>query len=191
MSGRLLAAVLAAFVALGACGNQSDGDTAVPATEPPSTDPTIVGFITDIAPFEPVTEGCVQPDPDADPDAPVSSDDSPFCTDLKTTPLGTVLVEEDPTTATGDNKISFTIGRDAILLTDSSGSHGAFVRRPGRWDESQGVGRRSDHGVVSSASDGGRDRGRSQLICSELVSRGRVRRRFGIASWWRLLASSA
>ncbi|HEY9378800.1 MAG TPA: hypothetical protein VIQ02_17115 [Jiangellaceae bacterium] len=122
MSARVVAAGLVALATLVACGNQSDGDTAVPATEPPSTEPTIVGVITEVVPFEPVTEDCVEPDPDADPDSPVDSDESPLCTDPETAPLGTVLVEEDPTAESGDSKISFTIDRDTTLLTEGTGS---------------------------------------------------------------------
>jgi Protein of unknown function (DUF3221) len=123
MSGRVVAVLIAAFVGLGACGSQSGGGTAVPPTEPPRADPTIVGFITDVTPFEPVTEDCVELDRDADPDSPVSSDDPPVCTDPDTAPLGSVLVEENPAASEGDNKISFTVNRDTILLSESSGSH--------------------------------------------------------------------
>ena len=119
-----MAAVLVALGGLVACGNQSGSDIAVPANEPPGTEPTIVGFITEVATFEPVTEDCVEPDPDAGPDAPVSSDDTPVCSDPKTAPLGTVLVEEDPSSPSGDNKISFTVHRNTALLTEGSGSYG-------------------------------------------------------------------
>jgi hypothetical protein len=123
MSGRVVAVVIAALVGLGACSTQSGGGTAAPATEPPRTDPTIVGFITEVMPFEPVTTDCVEPDRDADPDSSVSSDDPPVCTDPDTAPLGTVLVEEDPTASEGDNKISFTVDTDTILLSETSGSN--------------------------------------------------------------------
>jgi hypothetical protein len=121
MSARLVAA-FAALIAMVGCGNQSGGDTAVLATEPPGSDPTILGVITEVVPFEPVIEDCVEPDPNADPDSPVSSDGTPFCSDPDTAPLGTVLVEEDPT-ASGDNKISFTVRRSTTLLTESAGSY--------------------------------------------------------------------
>ncbi len=122
MSWRRAAALLAALVVVVGCGNQSGDATAIPPTEPPTTEPTIVGLITDVVPFEPVTGDCVTPEPDTDPDSPVSSDDSPFCTDPDTAPVGTVLVEEDPAGTSGDSKISFTIGRDTTLLSESSGS---------------------------------------------------------------------
>jgi Protein of unknown function (DUF3221) len=123
MSGRVVAVVIAALVGLGACGTQPGGGTAAPATEPPRTDPTIVGFITEVMPFEPVTTDCVEPERDADPDSSVSSDDPPVCTDPDTAPLGTVLVEEDPTASEGDNKISLTVDTDTILLSETSGSN--------------------------------------------------------------------
>jgi hypothetical protein len=122
MSWRRAAALLAALVVVVGCGNQSGDATAIPATEPPTTEPTIVGLITDVVPFEPVTGDCVTPEPDTDPDSPVSSDDSPFCTDPDTAPVGTVLVEEDPAGTSGDSKISFTIGRDTTVLSESSRS---------------------------------------------------------------------
>jgi hypothetical protein len=124
MSLRLAVVVLVALGALWACGNQPSDDIAVPANVPPGTDPTIVGFITDVMPFEPVTEDCVDPDPNAEPDSPVSSDETPVCSDPEIAPLGTVLVEEDPSAVSGDNKISFTVGRDTALLTENSGSYG-------------------------------------------------------------------
>jgi hypothetical protein len=127
MSIRFAVAVLVALGGLAACGDQAGGDIAVPANEPPGTEPTIVGFITDVSPFEPVTEDCVEPDPDADPDAPVSSDDTPVCSDPESAPLGTVLVEEDPSAPSGDNKISFTVDRGTAVLIENAGSYGPLL----------------------------------------------------------------
>jgi hypothetical protein len=124
MSMGLAAAALVALGGLIACGSQPGGDAAVPGSAPPGTEPTIVGFITDVSRFEPVTEDCIEPDPDADPDSPVSSDDTPVCSDPETAPVGIILVEEDPSAPSGDNKISFTVDRDTVLLTESSGSYG-------------------------------------------------------------------
>jgi hypothetical protein len=124
MRGQSAAAVVVVVVvSLVSCGDQSNDDIAVPATAPPATDPTVVGFVTDVMPFEPITDGCVEPDPDADPDAPVSSEDQPVCSDPATAPLGTVLVEEDPAAASGSNKISFTVDSGTTLLIESSGAH--------------------------------------------------------------------
>ena len=44
---------LAVLLVAVACGDQADHGTVVPATEPPSTDPTVVGVITHVEPFEP------------------------------------------------------------------------------------------------------------------------------------------
>jgi hypothetical protein len=121
---RAIAAIAVGAVVLVGCGGPTeDSDTAIPATEPPATGPTIAGSITEVVPFEPVSEGCVEPDPDADPDSPVSSDSSPVCSDPDTAPLGTVLVEEDPQAASGSNKISFTVDDSTTLLIESSGAH--------------------------------------------------------------------
>jgi hypothetical protein len=121
MSARILVA-LVALVAIAGCGNQSDGDSVVPSTEPPESDPTIVGVITELVPFEPLADDCIEPDPNADPDSPVSSDGTPFCSNSETAPLGTVLVEENPV-ASGDSKISFTVRRSTTLLNESAGSY--------------------------------------------------------------------
>ncbi|HET6685568.1 MAG TPA: DUF3221 domain-containing protein [Jiangellaceae bacterium] len=98
------------------CGDQTGDGTAVPATQPPSADPTVVGVITHVEPFEPVTEDCVEADPRADPDTSVSSDDPPVCSDPDTPLLGTVLVEEDPDSVSGDTKVSFAIENGTALL---------------------------------------------------------------------------
>ena len=124
MKGQSVAAVLIAVLSLVSCGDQADDDVAGPASEPPATDPTVVGFVTDVVPFEPITDGCIEPDPDADPDAPVSSDDPPVCSDPATAPLGTVLVEEVPAApSSGSNKISFTVDSDTTLLIETSSAH--------------------------------------------------------------------
>ena len=98
--------------------DQPGTDSAAPATDSPATDPTIVGVITEVVPFAPITEDCIDSDSDADPDAHVSSDDVPVCSDPDTSPLGTVLVEQDAASETGENKISFTIGRNTTLLME-------------------------------------------------------------------------
>jgi hypothetical protein len=123
MKGQSVAAALIAVLSLVSCGHRADDDVTGPATEPPAADPTMVGFVTDVVPFEPVTDGCVEPDPDADPDAPVSNDDPPVCSDPATAPLGTVLVEEDPAVTSGGNKISFTVDSDTTLLIETSSAH--------------------------------------------------------------------
>lgn len=113
-----VAAVFVAVIVLVGCGDQSGTDSATPATDSPATDPTIVGVITEVVPFAPITEDCIDSDPDADPDSHVSSNDVPVCSDPATAPLGTVLVEQDAAAETGENKISFTIGRNTTLLVE-------------------------------------------------------------------------
>jgi len=117
--------VTALIVALlgAACGDQSATDVTGPAAEPPDSDPDIVGFVTQVSAFEPVTVGCVEPDPDADPDTAVSSDDPPVCTDPDTPLLGSVLVEENPQSTSGDRKISFTVETGATLLVERAGNY--------------------------------------------------------------------
>jgi hypothetical protein len=109
---------LAVVLVVAGCGNRTGDGTAVPSpvAAPPSADPTVVGVITAVDPFEPVTENCVEPDPQADPDSSVSSEDPPVCSDPDSPLLGHVLVEEDPGAASGDVKISFAIEAGTALL---------------------------------------------------------------------------
>ena len=46
----------------------------------------------------------------------MSSDDPPVCSDPDTPLLGTVLVEEDPDSVSGDTKVSFVIENGTALL---------------------------------------------------------------------------
>lgn len=110
------ALTFAVVLVVAGCGDQAGGGTALPSAEPPSSDPTVIGVITAVAPFEPVTEDCVEPDPQAEPDSSVSSDDPPVCSDPDTPLLGYVLVEEDPGAASGDTKVSFAIEEGTALL---------------------------------------------------------------------------
>ena len=66
----------------------------LPATRqgPPTRKADLVGAITAVTPFEPVTEGCTPPK-QLDPNAAVSSDDPPVCTDADSDIEGTILVE--------------------------------------------------------------------------------------------------
>jgi hypothetical protein len=112
---------LLSLTLLGAC---SDDDTPVTAGDDqgsgpgsPSGDdidagaPDIVGTITSIEPFVPVTEDCT-PAEDLDPDGAVSNEDPPICTPEGHDVVGTVLVEEDPNDPQGGRKISFTATDD-------------------------------------------------------------------------------
>jgi hypothetical protein len=109
---------LAVVLVVAACGDRTGDGAAVgsPIAEPPSADPTVMGVITAVDPFEPVTENCVEPDTQADPDAPVSSEDTPVCSDPDTPLLGHVLVEEDPRAASGDVKVRFAVEEGTALL---------------------------------------------------------------------------
>lgn len=74
----------------------------------PDRDPDLVGTITTITPFEPITEDCTPAD-GIDPDAAVSSDDPPVCTPEDNDVIGTILVEEDPDAPEGGRKVSYTV----------------------------------------------------------------------------------
>jgi hypothetical protein len=110
---------------MSACGDGSDDDVVTPVQEPPDSEPSIVGVVTDVAPSEPITGDCRTRDPDADPDQPVTSDDPPICTDPNSPILGTVLVEEDPGSASGDLKISFTVESGTAVLVERGGDYAA------------------------------------------------------------------
>lgn len=116
-----LGAGLLALALLGACSDddtpvtagddQVDGDGAgdgqLTGVELPDRAPDLVGTITSVEPFVPVTEDCTPPE-DLDPEEPVSSEDPPVCTPEDDDVVGTVLVEEDPDDPEGGRKISFT-----------------------------------------------------------------------------------
>lgn len=76
--------------------------------EMPDRAADLVGTITVVTPFVPVTEDCTPPE-DADPDGTVSSDDPPICTAEDNDVLGTILVEEDPDSPQGGRKVSYTV----------------------------------------------------------------------------------
>lgn len=125
---RSVLTVMLAFGALAGCGDDDPsvvipgepGATPTPATDgdagsDPVTDAgslpdrpaEFTGTVTSITVTEPVTEDCVDPST-LDPDASVSSDDPPICTDPATAPLGTILVEELPGQE-GGQKISLAV----------------------------------------------------------------------------------
>ncbi len=86
---RGLIAALATVALATACGE------GVVGAAPPARPPDLTGTLTSVTPFVPRTEDCVevgQPPPDAA----VSSDDEPFCTDPDRDVVGSVLVEEQP-----------------------------------------------------------------------------------------------
>lgn len=118
----MVAVAVVVAVGLAACGDGGPATTA-PATQPPDAAPDIVGVVTNVAPFAAVTEDCVEYDPDADPDTSASSDDPPPCTDPDTPVLGTVLVEQDPSSPSGDRKISFWVERSTALLVEGDSGY--------------------------------------------------------------------
>ena len=111
-----VAGCLALTLLVGAC---SDDDTAVTAgDETGDVDPgppDLVGTVTDIEPFVPVTEDCTPAD-ELDPDGAVSSDDPPVCTPEDNDVVGTILVEEDPADPEGGRKISFTATSETFFV---------------------------------------------------------------------------
>ena len=84
----------------------------------PDRDADLVGTITTVTPFEPVTEDCT-PAEEGDPDDAVSSDDPPICTPADNDVIGTVLVEEDPDDPQSGRKISYTV-TTATKITGST-----------------------------------------------------------------------
>jgi hypothetical protein len=116
---RSIAVVAVALTLLTAgCGDDDEVDTGPGASSDeggssgaagtvPASTPDLVGEITTITPFVPVTEDCTPPE-DLDPDDPVSSDDPPVCTPEDNDVVGQVLVEERPGIQEG-RKISYTV----------------------------------------------------------------------------------
>ena len=86
---RRVVAVVAAVALATACGEEVVG------AGPPAGPPSITGTLTSVTPFVPRTEDCVEAGR-RPPDAAVSSDDEPFCTDPRSDVVGSILVEEHP-----------------------------------------------------------------------------------------------
>ena len=84
---------------------------------PPTRQADLVGVITVVTPFEPVTERCTPPE-QLDPTSAVSSDDPPMCTDADSDIEGTILVEAsrgEPVGGLGD-KASLKITRRTTAI---------------------------------------------------------------------------
>ena len=124
----LLTGALALALVVGACSDDTDvsagddpaGDGADDADDS-AVDPTapdIVGTITSVEAFVPITEDCTPAD-DLDPDAAVSSEDPPICTPEDTDIVGTILVEEIPDDPGDGRKISFTATSDTQFQGDA------------------------------------------------------------------------
>ena len=118
-----LGAGLLTLLLLGACSDAdrvSTGDDPTDGTIADDGDvsarpPELVGTITSVEPFVPITEGCTPPE-DLDPDGAVSDDDPPICTPEDSDILGTILVEEDPADPQGGRKISFTVTEASLFF---------------------------------------------------------------------------
>ena len=113
---------LSLALALTACGDdavEAGGTTSTTgggtgSAEVPDRVADLVGTITSVTPFEPVTEDCT-PAEDLDPDGAVSSDDPPICTPEDNDILGTILVEEQPDDPEAGRKISYTVTTASVL----------------------------------------------------------------------------
>jgi hypothetical protein len=88
-------------------GRDQGSSTTAPAATVPDEPADLVGTITHVEAFVPITEDCTPPE-DLDPDGAVSNDDPPVCTPEDNDVVGTVLVEQDPDDPSGGRKISFT-----------------------------------------------------------------------------------
>ena len=89
--------------------------------DPPPGPPHVTGALTSVTPFVPRTEDCVEPGR-RPPDAAVSSDDDPFCTDPDSDVVGSILVEEQPDRPVGGpgppagDKASVTVDTGSQIL---------------------------------------------------------------------------
>lgn len=119
--------VVVVFVAAAAAVASGCGRGAVGAG-PPGGPPSITGTLTSVAPFVPRTEDCVELG-ERPPDAAVSSDDEPFCTDPDSDVVGSILVEEHPDRPVegpgppAGDKASVTIDRGSQILRDAGEGH--------------------------------------------------------------------
>ncbi len=86
--------------------------------EVPDRPADLVGTITEVTPFEPITEDCTPPG-ELDPDGSTSSEDPPVCTPADNDVIGTVLVEEKPGVQEG-RKISYTVTTSTGLTGQSA-----------------------------------------------------------------------
>lgn len=110
-----VAMVVAAVALATACGEEMVG------ADPPAGPPHITGTLASVTPFVPRTEDCVEVDL-RPPDAAVSSDDEPFCTDPDSDVVGSILVEEQPDRPVGGpgppagDKASVTVDTGSQIL---------------------------------------------------------------------------
>lgn len=121
-----VAALLSVLMLTAGCGDDgspadTSSDDAPDGTgaEMPDRAPDLIGTITVVTPFEPVTEDCVPAD-EADPDGTTSNEDPPVCTPEDNDVVGTILVEGDLRPEQG-RKISFTVTTDTTITGAGSG----------------------------------------------------------------------
>jgi hypothetical protein len=95
-----------------ACGGSAAGA--------PRGDPYITGVVQQVSPWVPVTENCVPPDPDADPETSVSDADPPTC-QSQSDVAGTVLV---------DGELNATVATTTLLLRETGDDY-----RPARFTD--------------------------------------------------------
>lgn len=129
----VVAGLLALSLVTAACGDDestidSGSDDAPDGTgvEMPDREPDLLGTITVVTPFEPITEDCVPAD-EADPDGTTSNADPPICTPADNDVVGTILVEGDLRPQQG-RKISYTVTTDTKITGSADGEGvGAFA----------------------------------------------------------------
>lgn len=98
--------------------DQDGGSSTAPdgsGVEVPDRDPDLVGTITTVTPFTPVTQDCTPADEAEPDDDAVSSDDPPVCTPADSDVIGTVLVEEDPDNPESGRKVSYSVTTDTKI----------------------------------------------------------------------------
>jgi hypothetical protein len=122
----VVAALLTVALLTAACGDDysavdPDSDDAPDGTgvEMPDRAPDLVGTITVVTRFEPITDDCVPAD-EADPDGTTSNEDPPICTPEDDDVVGSVLVEGDLRPERG-RKISYTVTTDTKITGSADG----------------------------------------------------------------------
>jgi hypothetical protein len=111
------------FLLTAACGDEDSATDEAPdgtGVVVPDREPDLVGTITVVTPFEPITEDCVPAD-DVDPDGTTSNEDPPICTPEDNDVIGTILVEGDLAPERG-RKISYTVNTDTKITGTADGA---------------------------------------------------------------------
>ena len=131
MNRNLLGLVLALSVVGVACappdvvlGSGGDGATAVPVRreQPPAERPYLTGPVVSVSKTKPVTNNCVPPDPNPDPNAMVSSDDPPVCNPNPTT-FGSIHLKGHRADQGGKTETVFSVTKDIPLVRETQGAY--------------------------------------------------------------------